>query len=546
MTENTYIVTVKRGVDAEEFCHEMESDTTHTDCGCVIDRPVTVEDRQPNSLRCHTFALTDEEVQTLYSDPRVLAVETELPDDAMALDGIQTSNFSRGPGNAGSTSDLVNWGLRRCSAIGAQDDIVASGARTPYGSTTTDNWTVDHTYNIDGTGVDIVIQDNGVLENHPEWLDENGQSRFVQHDWYAAAGVSGTMPSSHYNGVGNHGTHVAGITAGRTYGWAKGARIYSMKALGTGSISGNNVFDLIRLWHLRKPIDPRTGYRRPTIVNASWGYRWYHPGTTTEPLLNYGEVNYRGNEAISFRGQGYSDMDVSDRTGVGIMSSAYQIRRAAVDSAVEDLTDAGVIFVTAAGNYYGTIFRPGDIEYNNYFTNDGRNKLGDPAGTPIYYQRGSSPVSDDAIVVANVNEKVLSHSGNPERLNFSSDRGPRVDICAPGSAITSSTDAVGYSGTGYDYNAPYPLDPNFQIARISGTSMAAPQVTGLLALYLQLNPQATPQDCKNWLSDNAETGIMEVTAFDNYNNYTGTRGAPDKFLRNPYDTNIRTKVKQKS
>lgn len=544
MTENTYIVTVKKGVDAEEFCHEMESDTTHTDCGCAIDRPVTVEDRQPNSLRCHTFALTDEEVQTLYSDPRVLAVEPILPEDAKELDGTQTSNFTRSGYWLGTTSisasDMVNWGLRRCSAIGEQDGLLESGAGGSRDSVV--NWTVDHKYNIDGTGVDIVIQDNGVLENHPEWLDENGQSRFVQHDWYAAAGVSGTMDNSHYNGVGNHGTHVAGIAAGRTYGWAKGARIYSMKALGTGKIVGNNVFDLIRLWHLRKPIDPRTGYKRPTIVNASWGYRWFHPGTTNDPFTRYGEVNYRGNEAIQFRGKTYFDMSRPDRISVGIMSSEYQLRQASVDSAVEDLTDAGVIFVTAAGNYYGTIFRPGDIEYNNYFTTDIANELGYPAGTRQYYQRGSSPVSDDAIVVANVDNKVLSFGGNPEKLNLSSDRGPRVDICAPGTEITSSTDAVGY----YRSNVPYPLDPNFQIARIAGTSMAAPQVTGLLALYLQLNPQATPQDCKNWLSSNAETGSLEVTAFDNYGNVTGTRGAPDKFLRNPYDTNIRTKVKQKS
>ena len=41
----------------------------------------------------------------------------------------------------------------------------------------------------------------------------------------------------------------------------------------------------------------------------------------------------------------------------------------------------------------------------------------------------------------------------------------------------------------------------------AGTSMATPVVTGLVALYLQQNPQATPEEVKEWLTSNAVQDI---------------------------------------
>ena len=44
----------------------------------------------------------------------------------------------------------------------------------------------------------------------------------------------------------------------------------------------------------------------------------------------------------------------------------------------------------------------------------------------------------------------------------------------------------------FDDDGEYPNDNGYKIANISGTSMAAPQVAGVLALWCQLNPGATP------------------------------------------------------
>jgi hypothetical protein len=52
-----------------------------------------------------------------------------------------------------------------------------------------------------------------------------------------------------------------------------------------------------------------------------------------------------------------------------------------------------------------------------------------------------------------------------------------------------------------------------------GTSFSAPIVTGLLALYLETNPTATPTEAKSWLTSTARqnqiTNLMKYTEYDN-------------------------------
>ncbi len=52
-------------------------------------------------------------------------------------------------------------------------------------------------------------------------------------------------------------------------------------------------------------------------------------------------------------------------------------------------------------------------------------------------------------------------------------------------------------------------DANGEYIAFPGTSMATPVVTGLVALYLQSNPQATPEDVKKWLTSNAERDVWD-------------------------------------
>ncbi len=81
--------------------------------------------------------------------------------------------------------------------------------------------------------------------------------------------------------------------------------------------------------------------------------------------------------------------------------------------------------------------------------------------------------------------------------------GSCVDVFAPGQSITSSW-----------------IGSSTAINTISGTSMAAPHVAGLAALYLQSNPTAAPATVEDVLKTVAVTGVV-----------SGTNGSPNLFAR---------------
>ncbi|AKS42526.1 S8 family serine peptidase [Wenzhouxiangella marina] len=85
---------------------------------------------------------------------------------------------------------------------------------------------------------------------------------------------------------------------------------------------------------------------------------------------------------------------------------------------------------------------------------------------------------------------VGSTTSSDARSSFSN-WGSCVDIFAPGSSITSAW-----------YNS------NSATNTISGTSMAAPHVAGVAALYLASNPNASPAQVENAIYNNGSTGKL--------------------------------------
>jgi serine protease AprX len=148
--------------------------------------------------------------------------------------------------------------------------------------------------------------------------------------------------------------------------------------------------------------------------------------------------------------------------------------RAANDAVLED----GLILVAAAGN--------------SGPNNDG---LPPPAS------------ADEVITVANVDNKETVQRGD-EEIADSSSRGPRDDdgdddhldelkpeISAPGENINS----VQYSEYGQG-------NPNLQGMYVekSGTSMACPHISGIVACMLEANPNLTPLEVKEILKETAD------------------------------------------
>ena len=384
-TLRRYIVTLKKGVDYDSFYHDMETVTDNIPH--IPNRAVAIATWLPHSSRNTFYLLTDAEAYELKNDSRVLEVAIPAEDDPNIIighDAIQTSNFKRPQtGTEGGQGNYKNWGLLR------------SAFRTNiYGSSIFPS-TSDYPYHLDGTGVDFVLSDSGIEPDHPEFQDANGVSRVQQINWLKESGVGDdyyTQSSLFYRDINGHGTHVAATTAGKTFGWAKNARIYLMKmdfgqpdyerdgstfaGFSNLPVSYSFSINLIRLWHINKPLDAVTGKKRPTVVNMSWGNSKLG-GVADHKKITRGK--YRG---VEWNGTD-ADYDTAYKKfiQVGVKTGwektfpdapftsdkGMPIRDAALDADVEDLIDAGVIVCIATGNSstYGTL-DPTDPSYDDY------------------------------------------------------------------------------------------------------------------------------------------------------------------------------------
>jgi hypothetical protein len=169
----------------------------------------------------------------------------------------------------------------------------------------------------------------------------------------------------------------------------------------------------------------------------------------------------------------------------------------------------------AAGNNAHKIDVPGGVDYNNYFVSN----LSLSGNSYVYYHRGSSPYSANAIMVGAL-DSTTYNSTLDKKMAFSA-AGPGVDIYAAGYGIRSATSNV-TTTSGANLDSAYYLNSNFKQLTDQGTSMASPQVAGICSLYLQANPTATPAQVKTWLLSNADGNIYANTANISANDYTNT------------------------
>ena len=122
------------------------------------------------------------------------------------------------------------------------------------------------------------------------------------------------------------------------------------------------------------------------------------------------------------------------------------------------------------------------------------------------------------------------YDASTEYKSVFSDSGPAVDIWAPGSNVMSACSNTNKFGA-----VNYHLNSSYKQVNTSGTSMASPQAAGVAALYLQLNPWATPSQVKNWLQANAQSVIFSSGSSTDYTNNRSLLGSSNRFLFNPFN-----------
>ena len=534
MSEKEYIVVVKRGIDLNEIDAEMQSSSGND---VIPQRAVDVANARVGSKRMTHYALTDEEATQLSNDPRVLSVEIPVEqreDIVIDLNARRFNNYDK-PATISSmpaAGNFVNWGLIRSNQI-----------TNEYTGTNNNNSSTDYfNYVLDGTGVDVVIQDSGIDPDHPEWEDANGNSRLQQIDWYTASGLSGTQNANHYRDYDGHGTHVASTAVGKEFGWAKNAQIYSQKLnglegsgdSGTG-ISITNAFDTIRLWHNAKTNG------RPTVVNMSWGTSLPFQGSSRYTGLG---GNYRGT-GWNFGVDYTTESALVSATGFNPAWTLYgsdggsaqriPVRASQYDAEVEDMIDDGIHICIASGNQMHKIDIVGGLDYDNTFTY---------GGSTYYYHRGSSPYTDEAFMVGNLAGGETFYSGSPvantDVPSITSNYGPGCNIWAPGQHICAAN-----SSDSSRSDQPYYFNNSYRQMSIGGTSMASPQVAGVCALFLQAYPNLTPAQLQKMIFDYSKPTVnFTQTGSTDYDVYpTGTYlnfspsscGGPNRHLFNPYN-----------
>jgi serine protease AprX len=296
-----------------------------------------------------------------------------------------------------------------------------------------------------GLGVGIAVIDSGITRWHDD-LDRpvarRPDARVVHfHDFTRTGAPNARMvPSDAYG----HGTHVAGIIAGNGY-LSHGARAGVSP---DAHLVGLQVLDY-------------QGHGFVSDVIAA---------------IDYAVLIHRA----------YEIRIINLSVGAGVFESYLDDPLAL---AAKRAVDAGLIVVTAAGNL-------------------GRGDDGSPQYTGI-----TSPGNAPWVVTVGA----ATHQGSVRRSDdtvapFSS-RGPtwidfsaKPDLVAPGVGIESLSDPQSLL---YSTEAAYLLDGTRGRGRyqpylsMSGTSMAAPVVTGTIALMLQANPALTP---------NAVKAILQYTA----------------------------------
>lgn len=185
--------------------------------------------------------------------------------------------------------------------------------------------------------------------------------------------------------------------------------------------------------------------------------------------------------------------------GVAKNVSLYSVRVLDCDgSGTYEGVIAGVDWVTA--NHSSPAVA--NMSLSGYYTQALNDAVAAATQAGVFFSVSAANAAEDACYYSPASAPEVTTVGATDELDTEADfsnRGPCVDIWAPGVYITSA--AV------WD-------DVATQV--MSGTSMSAPHVTGTAALYLELNPQATPDDVDQALKSNATTGLITWVDYYGY------------------------------
>ena len=555
MSEKIYVVTLHNKEDLEGFYTEMK------------DNGFRLNMKRPISRNTH-YWMTAEQAEELKSDARVWDVELRpeergiypkpyaTHDDTIKpfqINGTFWKDDSQGASTIDTSQDL-DWGKLHCAGNTTQRGKNSFG-RIANGGTIEKKPEVVDIFG-DGRNVDVVVCDDPLTRSCNAWSSNTTETRFKSYEWFNELstevnsidddGLTEPTGAVYYydipENVEYHGNHVAGTIAAKYQGWAPEANIYGLQILGTwpsgGGIAGGQtlnpllLFDYLRAFHKKKPINPVTGYKNPTISNHSWGY-----STETSlkaefptgiPLANVTQIVYQG---VTYNSSnpgpsGWTWAGIEADFGIGQFKWSIPSNLTSVNADVDDAIADGIVVIAAAGNDNFHVVPSGDANYNNNVIFQGWN-----GNNPHYFNRGGSPASStNAIMVG-----ALDNDHQFKRATYTN-FGPRVDVFAPGTKTLSTWNdpAVitgNLAGQGVVDNR-HPGGADW-VYPISGTSMASPQVAGIAACLAgaRRTDRFSNDDVRAYLNNTSVFGDMTFdTNGGSFSDTSCRKDSPNKYL----------------
>ncbi len=299
----------------------------------------------------------------------------------------------------------------------------------------------------DGTGVGVAVIDSGIIDISD--LHNGPPSRVVYSQDFVGGGPATAAPAT--GGAVDkfgHGSHVAGIVGGNGKDSSGPGYTYTFK----GIAPNVNLINLRVLDQNGQGTDSRVISAINTAINLKAKY-------------NIRVIN------LSLGRPVYESFTLDP-----------------LCQAVEKAWQAGIVVVVAAGN-------------------EGRNNTAGTNG----YGTITAPGNDPFVITVGAMKTMGTPNRGDDLIASYSSKGPtafdhivKPDIVAPGNRIISLYSAnltlpTEYPGNEipmslYQSNGPTTASPYYY--RLSGTSMAAPMVSGTAALMLQQNPSLTPDQVK--------------------------------------------------
>jgi len=323
-------------------------------------------------------------------------------------------------------------------------------------------------FNCYGEGIVWAVVDSGIDQEHPHFAGYDTLHDASVKDLHRTfTGVSSPTPDGALVDELGHGTHVAGIIAGGLDRWESGGDedvVVTQERY--------NVADPDHPFHqpreVREPrtklvgMAPRAKLVSLKVLNAG-GSAQERVGRVIQALAYVRELNAQSDKLPRIHGVNLS-------LGYDFDPEWFACGRSPLCQEVDKLVRTGVVVVAAAGNSgYGRITTQFQAPQNFSFGMT----INDPGN------------AERAITVGS------THRDSPHGygVSYFSSRGPtgdgrrKPDLVAPGERITSAAAGA--------FKAPVKLEPGEEkkvavYVESSGTSMAAPHVSGAIAAFLSV------------------------------------------------------------